>query len=31
MPDNNKMYADIFVSENKMNGAEDGDKVQAKL
>jgi ribonuclease R len=29
--DNSKMYADIFVSENKMNGAEDGDKVQAKI
>jgi ribonuclease R/exosome complex exonuclease DIS3/RRP44 len=25
------MYADIFVSESKMNGAVDGDKVQAKL
>ena len=25
------MYADIFVSESKMNGALDGDKVQAKL
>ena len=31
VPDNNKMYADIFVAESKMNGAEDGDKVQAKL
>ena len=31
LPDNPKMYADIFVSENKMNGAEDGDKVQAKI
>ena len=29
--DNHKMYADIFVSENKMNGAKDGDKVQAKI
>ncbi len=29
--DNNKMYADIFISENKMNGAEHGDKVQAKI
>ena len=29
--DNNKMYADIFISESKMNGAEHGDKVQAKL
>jgi ribonuclease R/exosome complex exonuclease DIS3/RRP44 len=25
------MYADIFISENKMNGAEHGDKVQAKI
>jgi ribonuclease R len=25
------MYADIFISENKMNGAEDGDKVQATI
>jgi ribonuclease R/exosome complex exonuclease DIS3/RRP44 len=31
VPDNNKMYVDIFISENKMNGAVDGDKVQAKL
>ncbi|WP_166386080.1 MULTISPECIES: ribonuclease R [unclassified Polaribacter] len=31
VPDNNKMYADIFVSESKMNGAVDGDKVQATL
>ena len=31
IPDNNKMYADIFISENKMNGAEHGDKVQAKI
>ncbi|WP_299667090.1 ribonuclease R [uncultured Polaribacter sp.] len=29
--DNHKMYADIFISENKMNGAEDGDKVQASI
>ena len=29
--DNNKMYADIFISQNKMNGAEDGDKVQATI
>ncbi|ARV07028.1 ribonuclease R [Polaribacter sp. SA4-10] len=29
--DNHKMYADIFISENKMNGAEDGDKVQATI
>ena len=31
IPDNNKMYADIFVSDSKMNGAEDGDKVQATI
>ncbi len=31
VPDNNKMYADIFISENKMNEAEHGDKVQAKI
>tara|TARA_R110002126_G_scaffold291781_1_gene457931 strand:+ start:3851 stop:6070 length:2220 start_codon:yes stop_codon:yes gene_type:complete len=29
--DNHKMYADIFISENKMNGAEHGDKVQATI
>jgi ribonuclease R/exosome complex exonuclease DIS3/RRP44 len=27
IPDDNKMYADIFISQNKINGAEDGDKV----
>ena len=31
IPDNHKMYADIFISENKINGAEDGDKVQATI
>ena len=31
VPDNNKMYADIFIPERKMNGAEDGDKVQATI
>jgi ribonuclease R len=31
VPDNSKMYADIFIAESKMNGAEDGDKVQAKI
>jgi len=31
VPDNNKMYVDIFISENKMNGAEDGDKVQVTI
>ena len=29
--DNHKMYADIFISQNKMNGAEHGDKVQATI
>lgn len=31
LPDSNKMYADIFISESKLNGAEHGDKVQAKI
>ena len=31
IPDNNRMYADIFISQNKMNGATDGDKVQATI
>ena len=31
VPDNNKMYTDIFISQNKLNGAEDGDKVVASL
>ena len=31
VPDNHKMYADIFISENNMNGAQDGDKVQATI
>ena len=31
IPDNNKMYADIFISQNKLNGAEHGDKVQASI
>ncbi|QTE21351.1 ribonuclease R family protein [Polaribacter cellanae] len=29
--DNHKMYADIFISQNKINGAEHGDKVQATI
>ena len=29
--DNHKMYADIFISENKMNTAQHGDKVQATI
>jgi len=28
---NSKMYVDIFISQNKINGAEDGDKVVATL
>lgn len=31
IPDNQKMYADIFISQNKLNGAEHGDKVYAKI
>ncbi|MFC2109646.1 ribonuclease R [Bacteroidota bacterium] len=31
IPDNNKMYADIFISKDDLNGAEDGDKVIATL
>jgi ribonuclease R/exosome complex exonuclease DIS3/RRP44 len=31
IPDNNKMYADIFISQNKINNAEDGDKVVATI
>ena len=31
IPDNHKMYVDIFISENRINGAEDGDKVQATI
>ena len=31
IPDDNKMYADLFVSQNKINGAENGDKVVATL
>tara|TARA_B110000003_G_scaffold2694_1_gene2891 strand:- start:30787 stop:32982 length:2196 start_codon:yes stop_codon:yes gene_type:complete len=27
--DNTKMYVDIFISKNKINGAKHGDKVQA--
>ncbi len=29
--DDNKMYADFFISQNKINGAEDGDKVVVTL
>jgi ribonuclease R len=31
VPDNAKMYADIFVSKDHLNGAVDGDKVIAQL
>lgn len=31
IPDSNKMYADIFISQNNLNGAEHGDKVQATI
>ena len=31
IPDSRKMSTDIFVSQNKMNGAEDGDKVLVKM
>ena len=31
IPNNPKMYADIFISKGKLNGAENGDKVVAKL
>ncbi|WP_430928295.1 ribonuclease R [Polaribacter marinivivus] len=31
LPDSNKMYADIFISQSKLNRAEHGDKVQATI
>ncbi|RLK03110.1 ribonuclease R [Tenacibaculum discolor] len=31
IPDSNKMYADIFISQSKLNGANDGDKVVATM
>ncbi|CAM1357783.1 ribonuclease R [Tenacibaculum xiamenense] len=31
LPDSNKMYADIFIPKSKINGANHGDKVLAKL
>ncbi|NVK51993.1 MAG: ribonuclease R [Flavobacteriaceae bacterium] len=31
VPDDPKMYADIFISQSKINKAQDGDKVVAKL
>ncbi len=31
IPDNHKMYADIFIAQSKLGGAEDGDKVLASI
>ncbi len=31
LPDNPKMYADIFISKNNIDGAEHGDKVLASI
>ncbi len=31
IPDNSKMYADIFISQSKLYGAKDGDKVVASI
>ena len=31
VPDDPKMYADIFVSSSELSGAEDGDKVLAEI
>jgi ribonuclease R len=31
VPDNKKMYADIYIPLNKLNGAQHGDKVLVKL
>jgi len=31
IPDDPKMYSDIFISQGKLEGAEDGDKVLAKI
>ncbi|TYP99840.1 RNAse R [Tenacibaculum adriaticum] len=31
VPDSYKMYADIFISKGKLGGAQDGDKVLAKI
>jgi ribonuclease R/exosome complex exonuclease DIS3/RRP44 len=31
VPDNNKMYADIFISKDNLDGAVDGDKVIASI
>lgn len=31
IPDNNRVGTDIFISKDKLNGAEDGDKVLVKI
>jgi exoribonuclease R len=31
IPDDPKMYSDIFISESRLEGAKDGDKVLAKI
>jgi len=31
IPDDPKMYSDIFISENRLEGANDGDKVLAQI
>ncbi len=31
IPDDSKMYSDIFISESELNNAKDGDKVLAQL
>ncbi|MCD8402281.1 ribonuclease R [Tenacibaculum finnmarkense] len=31
LPDSQKMSVDLFVSQNKLNGAEDGDKVVVQM
>ena len=31
IPDDSKMYSDIFISQNRLDGAENGDKVLAKI
>ncbi len=31
IPDDPKMYSDIFISASKLNGAKDGEKVLAKI
>ncbi|WP_233898905.1 ribonuclease R [Tenacibaculum piscium] len=31
IPDSQKMQADLFIAQNKLNGAEDGDKVVVEM